>query len=76
MLFSDFKSTIHIFVALPIATVIIFMSMGIYRWVVRSSNRSLFKQLVKAAVVSALFLVIFSFLFPGDRSMPRSLFVI
>jgi len=76
MLFSDFKSTWYIFLVLPIATVVIFMSMGIYRWVVRSSNRSLFKQLIKAAVVSALFLVVFSFLFPGSRIMPRSLFVI
>jgi len=76
MLFSDFKSTLHVFVALPVGTVFIFMSMGIYRWVVRSSNRSLFKQLIKAAVLSAVFLVVFSFLFPSDRLMPRSLFVI
>lgn len=75
-MFSNFKSTLHVFVALPIATVIIFMSMGIYRWVIRSSNRSLFKQLVKAAVISALFLVVFSFLFPGTPKMPRSVFVI
>lgn len=76
ILFSDFRSTWHIFLVLPIATVVIFMSLGIYRWVVRSSNSKLFKQLVKAAFVSALFLVMFSFLFPGSRVMPRSLFII
>jgi len=75
-LFSDFRSTLHIFAALPVATVVIFMSMGIYRWVIRSSNRSLFKQLIKAAIISALFLVVFSFLVPGSHSMPRSVFVI
>ena len=76
VLFSDFKSTLPVFLVLPFATVIVFMSMGIYRWVIRSSNRSLFKQLIKAAVISALFLVVFSFLFSGSHSMPRSVFVI
>jgi len=76
MPFSDFKSTWHFFLVLPIVTVVIFMSLGIYRWVVRSSNSSLFKQLIKAVLASALFFVIFSVLFPGFRGTPRSLFVI
>ena len=76
MPFSDFKSTWHFFAVLPAATVIIFMSLGIYRWVVRSSNSSLFKQLVKAVVISSLFFVVFAFLVPGERPMPRSLFII
>ena len=76
MPFSDFRSSWHLFLFLPFATVIIFMSLGIYRWVVRSSNLSLFKQLLKAVFVSALFLAFFSFLFPTDGNNPRSLFVI
>lgn len=75
-IFSDFKSTWHFFLVLPVATVVIFMSLGIYRWVVRSSNSNLFRQLLKAVFVSSLFLVIFSFLVPSDRVMPRSLFII
>lgn len=74
--FSNLKSTWHFFVILPAATVIIFMSLGIYRWVIRSSNRGLFKQLTKAVVLSSIFFVLFAFFVPGDYVMPRSLFII
>ena len=74
--FSDFRSTWHLFVFLPAVTVVLFMSLGIYRWVIRSSNSALFRQIVKGAIASALFLVVFGFLFPPDRVTPRSLFVI
>ena len=77
MLFSDFRSTWHLFLVLPVATILIFMSLGIYRWVVRSSNSKLFKQLSKAVIAASVFLVLFAFIFPTDnRIMPRSLFLI
>ncbi len=76
MVFSDFKSTWHLFLFMPLATVVIFMSLGIYRWVVRSSNGALFRQLIKGCFASAIFLVLFTFLIPPDRVTPRSLFVI
>ena len=76
MVFSDFASTWYLFLFLPTMTVIIFMSLGIYRWVVRSSNRKLFRQLIKACIASAMLLILLSFLIPPDRANPRSLFVI
>ncbi len=75
-LFADFGATWHIFLVLPLFTVLVFMSLGIYRWVVRSTNSSFFKQIAKATVVSALFLALFTFLFPAERANPRSLFII
>ena len=75
-LFSDFGSTWYIFVLLPIGTVTIFMALGIYRWVIRSSNRTLFNQLVKSCVLSALMLVFMTYMMPTERVSPRSLFII
>jgi len=74
--FSDFNSTWHLFVFVPMATVIIFMSLGIYRWVIRSSNAMLTRQLIKASIASSLFLILLTYLIPPDRVNPRSLFII
>jgi FlaA1/EpsC-like NDP-sugar epimerase len=74
--FHNFSGTWHLFLLLPIATVIIFMSLGIYRWVVRSSNANLFYQLVKACTIASVFLVLLTFLAPPNGHIPRSLFVI
>lgn len=76
LFFSDFRSTLHLFVLLPLFTVTIFLVFGIYRWVVRSSNVTLFRQILKGCIVASISLVIFTFLFPPDRSNPRSLFII
>jgi len=76
MPFSDFRSTWYLFVVLPIATVLVFMALGIYRWVVRSSNHKLFRQLLKGCIVAALCLILIMFLFPPNTSNPRSLFII
>ena len=75
-LYSDFQSTWHLFLALPLVTTAIFSGLGIYRWVVRSTNHRLFKQLFKASLVSALVLVLLTFLFPSERANARSIFII
>lgn len=74
--FNDFKATWHLFLVLPVVTVVIFMALNVYRWVVRSSNQSLINKLIKGCIASSLFLVLVAFLFPPDASNPRSLFVI
>jgi len=75
-IFTDFANTWYFFLLVPLVTVLLFTSLGIYRWVVRSSNRSLFQQLIKASIASAIFLFMLAFLFPPDRVNPRSLFAI
>ena len=63
-LFSDFRHTWYLFLLLPLATVLAFGSLGVYRWVVRSSNHRLFKQLLKGSFASALSLLVAFFLMP------------
>jgi FlaA1/EpsC-like NDP-sugar epimerase len=75
-LYNDFQHTWLFFLALPPITVLVIASLGIYRWVVRSSNRVLVFQLVKVCIVSALSLVLFAFLFPPESANSRSIFVI
>ena len=74
--FSDFRSTWHVFALVASGTVLVFTGFGIYRWVVRSSNQRLVGQIAKAAVVSALLVVMVVYLLPPDRRNPRSLFAI
>lgn len=76
MLFSDFRSTWYVFLGLPVMTSLMFSGLGIYRWVIRSSNQRLYKQLLKGSAMSGLLLLITFFLFPPDRANPRSLIVI
>ncbi len=75
-LFTDFANTWYFFLTMPVLTPIIFASLGVYRWVVRSSNRSLLQQIGKACVISSVALFMISFLIPPDRVNPRSLFAI
>ena len=75
-LFADFSSTWHLFLLLPVLTVLITSSLGIYRWIIRSSNRRLFYQLGKACLLSSITLVLLSFVFPPDGVKPRSIFII
>lgn len=74
--FTDISATWHFFVLLPPLTILVMGSLGIYRWMIRSSNRRLFYQLGKACCISAMILALTAFLLPADRSNPRSLFVI
>lgn len=76
VVFSDFRSTWHLFAILPAFTVIAYSALGIYRWAIRSTNQRLYRQVVKGALISALGLVLIAFLLPPDRVTPRSLFVI
>ena len=75
-IFSDFRHTWYVFLLMPIFAVIIFGGFGVYRWIVRSTNHRLFKQLLKGSCVAALSLLVVSFLIPPDRANPRSLFII
>lgn len=74
--FSDFRTTWYLFLLLPVFVVLACMALGIYRWVVRSTNQRLFKQLIKVSVAASLFLVLVMHLFPPDRINPRSLFIL
>ena len=75
--FTDFATTWHLFLVLPVLTIPLIASLGIYRWVIRSSNRTLFSQLAKACLLSAFLLALLTYLAPPDRLInPRSLFVI
>lgn len=74
--FSDFRSTWYLFLAISIVTVLMCTGLGVYRWVIRSTNTRLFRQMVKASLLTSFALVLVVFLFPPDRVTPRSLFAI
>ena len=74
--FTDLQHTWYQFLVLPAVTVLVFGYLGVYRWIVRSSNYRLFKQLLKGTSISALILLIASFLIPSEVGDTRSLFVI
>lgn len=75
-LFSDFKTTWHFFLLLPVITGFLFAGLGVYRWVIRTANQRLFRQLFKGSCLSAIALLVLFFLLPAERANPRSLFVI
>jgi len=76
-LFHDFSTTWPYFVFVGAVTPVVFASLGIYRWVIRSSNPRLFKQLIKGSAISAVLLVIIMFLLPViGAGSARSLFLI
>jgi len=74
--FHYFSYSWHLFVLVPLATVTIFGSLGIYRWVVRSTNSRLYRQLLKGCLMSALVFIVLTFLAPPFRDNARSLFAI
>jgi FlaA1/EpsC-like NDP-sugar epimerase len=71
-----FEHNWYLYILLPIASVSIFSALGVYRWVIRSTNQRLFKQLLKGSVLSGFALLIAFFLLPPNGWNPRSLFVI
>lgn len=73
--FTDLGSTWYLFILLPCLTLGTFAALGVYRWVVRSTNRRLFVQLVKGSLASALLLVLITYLLPPERGSPRSVFI-
>lgn len=76
MPFSDFRHTWYLFIIMPALVCIIYAGLGIYHWVVRSTNRHLFSQLGKASVLCGFTLLVVMYLLPPDRSNPRSLFLL
>jgi len=60
---------------MAVVTVFAYTALGVYRWVIRSANARLLKQLAKGSAISALALLVAFFLIPPDRANPRSLFV-
>lgn len=75
-LFTDVPTTWHIFLLIAVGSVACFALLGVYRWVIRSTNLRLFEQLVKGSVLAGLCLLVFLFLLPPERSNPRSIFLI
>ena len=74
--FADFTYNWHLYLLLTPFTIAVIASLGIYRWMIRSSDRRLFYQLAKACLISALALAVFAFLFPPERANSRSVFII
>ena len=74
--FTDFQAVWHLFLLMPIITTGLFSGLGIYRWVVRSANTILFRQLTKGCIVSGLALVLLIYLWPPTLANPRSVFLI
>jgi FlaA1/EpsC-like NDP-sugar epimerase len=75
--FSDFYANWYVFILMPITTVLVFGGFGVYRWVIRSTNQRLFRQLLKCCLISSLTLLVTFFLLPPTGiTNPRSLFVI
>ena len=75
--FSDFYANWYVFLLMPFITVLVFGGFGVYRWVIRSTNQRLCRQLLKCCLISSLTLLVTFFLFPPTEiTNPRSLFVI
>jgi len=76
MAYVAFELNWYLFIIMPIACVAIFSTFGVYRWVIRSTNQSLFKQILKGSVLSGLALLMAIYLLPPNGWNPRSLFVL
>lgn len=74
--FSDFQNTWHFFLIVPFLTVFSMFFVGVYRWVVRSTDHALIFQLLKASSLAGLLLLITFTMLPADRVNPRSIFII
>jgi len=72
--FNDFQASWMYFIGLPLLTIPFFSGLGIYRWVVRSSNKRLIAQICKAGIFSSFVLLTLMFLSPTGG--PRSIFAI
>jgi len=76
-LYSSFSATWPYFIFVGAFTPIVFASLGIYRWIIRTSNTRSLKQLIKASAIIALALLVVMFLIPvKGAGSPRSLFLI
>ena len=75
-IFTDFQAAWHLFLLMPILSVGLFSGLGIYRWVIRSANTILFRQLAKGCILSGFALVLLIFLWPPSLANPRSIFLV
>lgn len=76
MPFSDFRSTLHMFVLMAVLPIVFFGMLGVFRWIIRSTNQRLFMQLLKGTICSSIALVVVFFLLPSDKANPCSVVVI
>jgi FlaA1/EpsC-like NDP-sugar epimerase len=74
--YTNIGAIFHLMMIVGPLSVLVFASLGVYRWVVRSSNMSLYVQLGKSCSISAMILLLTMHLLPTDDVNPRSLFVI
>ncbi|MBX2884177.1 MAG: polysaccharide biosynthesis protein [Granulosicoccus sp.] len=68
----DLTSTWYLFVIMVGVTVLLFRALGIYRWVIRSTNVKLMRQLVKGCLASALILLLIIEILPAAHFTSRS----
>jgi len=71
----DFQQLWPLFIVLPVATVLIFAKLGVYRMVIRFSGLDELASLAKGVVVSSLLLLIVQYLLAPNPN-PRSIFII
>jgi len=74
--FTDLRSTWYLFVIIAVGTAAIFAALGVYKWVIRSTNRFLLSHLLIGCIAASGLLIFAVFLLPPDRIMARSLFII
>ena len=72
---TDLAGTWHFFAIMLVVTVLLFRTLGIYRWVIRSSNVLLMRQLAKGCLASALILLLVTDLMPPPHFTSHSLIV-
>lgn len=74
--FTHWESTWHLFILVPGLTILVSTSLGVYRWVVRSTNFRLFRQITKATALASLGFLVLIFVFPPEQGHPRSVLFI
>ena len=74
--FTEVERFWHLLILMPIITVSIFAALGVYRWVIRSTNQLLFKQLGKGVALASLGLLVVMYLLPPAEINPRSVFIL
>lgn len=74
--FLEFEPNLHLFILLPIITVLLMAGLGVYKWIIRYSNERLTMTFVKCGIFSSFALMILMFLWPTEAVAPRSLFAI
>ena len=72
---TDLAGTWHFFAIMLIVTVLVFRALGIYRWVIRSSNVLLMRQLAKGCLASALILMLVMDVMPSPHFNSHSVIV-